>query len=548
MWLTALLLLLLPPAVTPAGATEHTVGVAPGDEKTVAIRTTELGERHDLIVRNDAHPDSHDFVTGKDPGEEIVGSSDTALWERTNDTVHTKNYTVIGTQPGQNLWLEVRVSFVPKAAGGGGGAPPPDATVLVPGAFLVSLTFTSGEGIDDDHHPVYRDPVPNEPDEPYPVPHWHRDRDAGDQSPVCYRSGVNIVVDGEWELLPATAWPNGEYVVTGYRVVNQLPGPKLVEAAGTAAGGTLTISGAVFEDPLPDTVDYEEAMEIHWTISAPEAAQGTDQVDAGRSANELYVLLNAPIESQGRSLWHSLVHLACAYSKGQDDPLDVFEGIWSRFDIDENHSGISNRKGLPIAYYSDWLVEHYETRDLLAHRDGQCGAFARLLLECLRVHGIAEGEFVVVESPLAEFILIEKWKYDETGSGGDPLYTHVNTHLHIDIDPPLFGIYNDSTYLWLSSEVTSEDGWPGQSKANPLSIFENHQFIKFNQNYYDPSYGTSYDSILEFQQTMVAGFFGLADQQQLDLANNYWYWLRKVRPPHPTQLQLTETVLPYPFE
>lgn len=424
---------------------------------------------------------------------------------------------------------------MPKTGGGGGGAPPPDATIRVPGAFLVSLTFSGGAL--GEFHPVYRDPYmapnPVDPalppvmvdDELYPEPHWRRDRiAAGDpQSPICYvRSGhagnVHMVVSGEWELVPAEAWPDLQYEVTGYTVVNGLPGAVLVQGTADRVGGTLTLPATAFIDPLADTVDYDEDLRIHWMISRPAGAQGAQQIDAGRSGHQRYVLLGEPLPSLlpaptwHRRLWHSLVHLACAHAEGENDLEGVLEKIWGKFEGTQ----VARHDGTALSYYLNWRNGSTGTAALLAHGDSECSGFATLLLHSLRVHGLADGEYFHFRSRFSawgEGFMVNHWDFSAPGTSAwefpdipnFPEGSHMNTFSL----PP--GLTDDSAFLWTGTEVPDQPGIAGQNSANPASAFGNHQIVRIHiggdNRYYDPSYGTEFNRLRDIQQEAIAGFF-----------------------------------------
>jgi len=68
-------------------------------------------------------------------------------------------------------------------------------------------------------------------------------------------------------------------------------------------------------------------------------------------------------------------------------------------------------------------------------------------------------------------------------------------------------------YNFLFQSVNEVSGVQGQGTENPFSDFDSHTFIellnpKFNNPpFYDPSYGLTYNSIEDFENSAVEGFY-----------------------------------------
>ena len=55
------------------------------------------------------------------------------------------------------------------------------------------------------------------------------------------------------------------------------------------------------------------------------------------------------------------------------------------------------------------------------------------------------------------------------------------------------------------SDITDLEGIDGQGvTTNPKSIFNNHQFVRINNTLMDPSYGVSYSSIQDVENSLSA--------------------------------------------
>ena len=91
---------------------------------------------------------------------------------------------------------------------------------------------------------------------------------------------------------------------------------------------------------------------------------------------------------------------------------------------------------------------------------------------------------------------------------GDPTYPWQNSS-RFPGNPDVFmakvgGVW---TYVWGDIvDVSDADGVPGQNTTNPLSIFSVHALMKINGSYYDPSYGTKFTNLQQWEDQSVAGF------------------------------------------
>lgn len=75
-------------------------------------------------------------------------------------------------------------------------------------------------------------------------------------------------------------------------------------------------------------------------------------------------------------------------------------------------------------------------------------------------------------------------------------------------------------YNWGSSEeVTYTSGTPGQNVNKPASFFNNHQIIRYNDVYYDPSYGIQHNSIQSIDNSL-SGFFKKASNTSVFFQKN----------------------------
>jgi hypothetical protein len=69
--------------------------------------------------------------------------------------------------------------------------------------------------------------------------------------------------------------------------------------------------------------------------------------------------------------------------------------------------------------------------------------------------------------------------------------------------------FRQISYNFPHAEVTDDNGVPGQSNANPASLFNNHQVVVSGECY-DPSYGIKRASLADIDRDAIAGFYKLA--------------------------------------
>lgn len=131
----------------------------------------------------------------------------------------------------------------------------------------------------------------------------------------------------------------------------------------------------------------------------------------------------------------------------------------------------------------------------------------RFLNETLNIHGIASEMTIMIPDRLkmsenAGF-LVKTWSFSKPGRSGNSSFPYFN-QLSFD------GNYVSNThYLWGTTvDVQYSAGTPGQNNAKPASLFNNHQFlsIPISGKYYDPSYGITYFTSQDMDNTL-SGYY-----------------------------------------
>ncbi len=168
------------------------------------------------------------------------------------------------------------------------------------------------------------------------------------------------------------------------------------------------------------------------------------------------------------------------------------------------------------------------TTNNVSYADGQCGAFANLFIDVLKMQGIHNQNNYVRYLPLDPIssdneFLVKEWSIPSdiglSSQHGGENYTHRNAlRAGFNSSTNQFFIFyqkpNDQAFAWVVEEVIDEPGIEGIGISyNPKSFFENHQIarIKLSENpdvykYYDPSYGKSFDSLQDIEDEVIVGY------------------------------------------
>jgi len=386
-------------------------------------------------------------------------------------------------------------------------------TLTVINAALKEVSFTGGR---------YRKVYSDDGSLGYSDPHWQDNsnpldgdaQDAGDRRyPVAYirslegtpsvmRMGAKIKVE-----------PAGAFAL-GAKIRGEGPGEIDFQNDATLDGNELTMQNTDAAVPLADTVDVFDPLRIEWSVSRD---GGQTWCPAGASENPVYVTLGDPVSAGlgGSNRRHTLFRNSCRDAQGATTQEQVLAGVWSDFADRVVMRAEPDANGDPVqlTYYANWFCGNITTNALLSSGDGQCGAWASFMLDMLRAHGIDYAdEYVLFRYSNSDFpnpanrgFLVKDWNFALGGGiSGHAQLTYLNLP-PAGADWP--GIVN-STYVWrFPPEVTDATGVPGQGTVNPASFFSNHQVVRINGVYYDPSYGNTYNTLAEIDDQAIAGHF-----------------------------------------
>src|SRR5690606_11264741 len=191
----------------------------------------------------------------------------------------------------------------------------------------------------------------------------------------------------------------------------------------------------------------------------------------GQTSHEVYVTLDDP--DKATLMAESVFQIGCSSAAGTSDALGACIRVFSEFgDLDVRTAPGGNRMG----YYTDGENDSTQvTRAsglLLSPYNGQCGAWAELLLHCFWLHGlnpsIVEVNVDTDELPphcgvfdAAPWMLIKNYIFGGSATSGCAGWPY-----RIDI-PAL----SPDPWLATTTECTPWLGVPGQGSLNPRSAF-----------------------------------------------------------------------------
>jgi hypothetical protein len=317
----------------------------------------------------------------------------------------------------------------------------------------------------------------------YPKDQW---QEGLPPAPVCYKGGDMMQLSAEFMLDGSlTDEIKVQLKGTGTNGFNIDPDEAIVFGSGEYVN--LLPSNVV--KAFGHRVDFFDPFEMTWEISFDD---GASWCAAGKSANPLYCTWKAPVDVEA---FHTVVHLSCKNAKGQADEDAIFSSIWSEF-ADRN---VSTIQGKQLTYYQDWDASSTTTGYLLANGDGESSAWTEFFLDMLKIQGIQHQDWYVVATNIRNKsyggIFIKNVTF--ATHGDSPTYLYVN--IKVDGEDVVRG----NSFNWRYAQVNDAAGIPGQGTANPLSFFQNHQFLRFNGKYYDPSYGLEAATLNEVEDNII---------------------------------------------
>jgi len=357
--------------------------------------------------------------------------------------------------------------------------------VIVCKAELVELTFSGTK-----YHTVKSDDGTTD----YSGPHWldpNHDGNAGDghNYPICFTRNDKMVVSGKWNIEPSS--PGVSFIIKG-------DGPGNLDFTNTSlsvSGTNGTISNVECMNAFTNEVDFFDPMTMIWKCSVD---SGQNWVNAGTSTNRCYVTLGDPLTD----IYYTLVHLGCKNADGQSTTNATADAIYNEF-TDRDVSRVSDSK--QMTYWCNDQMGGRETAEILQRSDanGNCESWSALFRDFLKVQGITADRIMAMPvSSTDGSILVKNWQFNDPPSG-------TGTYSYV-----------------IGTDAIDLNGVPGQGNPNPPGGFNGHWITLFDNQYYDPSYGsakvTGTDKDKAYEDGALAGYgnIGVTAARKNDTSTN----------------------------
>ncbi len=374
---------------------------------------------------------------------------------------------------------------------------------------VYSVAF-SGDGFS----PVAPDPTPEGGSgyslRPIDAQHWlDQDFDgANDLSqrnvPISYVVGSSYRIDVSIDLRGQRA--ADEMYIRGLRKDGTEAVPATIavldEHGRVAAGVTAAMA-------FPDTIIVDDDFEHRWQLSLDGKQTW---IDVGSTTQQLYTTRVKPSQLV---VFHSVIDISSRSAQGESGEEESFTKIWEEF---EDRMVYRVGSETPMTYYGDWEAAGSDFRQLLAHGDGQCGAWAGLLVNTMMVNGVWNDSSQVkvlvpdvripsdiytptLRNSVYDVFLVKEWRQDDR-------YFTPQWHVNLLGSP----IVNHGKYNFGHTELHDEVGIAGQGpKKNndPRSIFDRHIVVERNGIIYDPSYGEEFPGGM--QQWATESLYGMGE-------------------------------------
>lgn len=336
---------------------------------------------------------------------------------------------------------------------------------------------------------------------------------------------------------------------------------------------------------MKPTISYFDPFELKWQFATSENA--TQWVDMGTSKNRLYVTHGKPrgglglggiLISETRPL-NTTLYKSCENAKGLSDPDAIAAAIYAKFQT-RGVRKIDSEEVL--TYWGNWAdgqstcASAFLT-DININGNATCGTWAFFFNDMLKMQGLEsrckevswanpiideykvneataqqiknycndrfgsvqgyQGAYVSSTSSIYEyrgaFLFVKKWLFDNIYT--DPI-TPTDERLYLNTPPDA----TEQPYVIPNQPFTESDieGIPAQGTLNPRSAFLGHALVVYNNQYYDPSYGTPVKSSLEsWEAASIAGYGTFVTLGFNGTGANYIYIIEY----NSSNIQLTET-------
>jgi hypothetical protein len=404
------------------------------------------------------------------------------------------------------------LSAILSLVGGPSISAQPGSTTFKYPITLENVDYLAPSGFPDYKLTISKDYGPNT-DTPNPIFSDLAWKTPDMKTPVAFISGKAIRAVAQFNLNGCTkeVWAKGD-------------GPGSYDPPVQKLNNTGKYNPVALPAIFPaNIVDFYDPFEVTWYIS--DSPNGPWK-KVGKSENPLYVTYTPPIlPAVGIEFFHSVLYYGYKYAKGQTDPDLIVNNMYSAF----ASKTVPRRDDPTVGAMTYWAWPDppgqganfcfFTTKNLLMFENSRCGAWAYFFDDMIRAQGIS-GSVIseVTYNPGSGFVA--NLSSDITSFFGpaaanlafapsiEPCFFvnsyNVNSHKFytwnmeynpiVDVTVPGLGMIPVSNGPVIIGSNTMnfgpKSGIGGQGNTDPQSTFPNHALVKYNNKYYDPSYGS----------------------------------------------------------
>lgn len=374
----------------------------------------------------------------------------------------------------------------------------------------------------------------------YDAPHWQDGNDDGDANdpgerkyPIAYVRNTPPTIAGKIAVKPS-----GLTAVSGFSAKIKVTGPGNIEIDETAATiGTdeIELLATPSTGNFVNEIDYLNPMTLSWEVEVNDKGRWCE---AGDTGHRTYVTLAEPATTMRQE---TLFDIGCRNADGETVPDTAFDGIWNEFS-DRIVSRVdpiaetATRDQTGMIYWKPSGNGCVTVPQLLIDGDASCGTWAEFLTEVVKAIGVNTAVVSTVDAPLpanyanavaayktyANFTGNVYW-HSYNGANGSNVTANLNAGDRVlafqtnnGVNEGVFFVkqlnLGNSQILAIPANNSGFPNSSSQAQGNPnaRAWFGNHAIVKYNNKYFDPSYGgTSKANSVDWEDHAIQYYGGI---------------------------------------
>ncbi len=378
-------------------------------------------------------------------------------------------------------------------------------------------------------------------------PQWTHISEVFNSDPICYVRNSSV------KIKTIINEPNQEFRPMFVKI--KIGEQEYIQPLTLQADGSVTNENFLEIESFP-SVDYKEEFIIKWYTSI----DGEEWLFNIATVHKVFIIFDDPILAPTEvidGLMQEILYFSCREAREVNTKQDVIDQVWVKFEaknlwIADFKETTNNGQ---LTYYSNpfpnasnkWSILNSIPAQGNQYLDGECRAFADIFESALRYHGVSASDAYLASNITDEGFLVNNWDFLSNSRPLTERYPYVNAAFSIErqgynasstigeeLEPVIFhqpDIRRENfLYEWneslTSTNVIDSNGSPAQGTLNPYSDFSNHRIVKVGGKYFDSSYGKKYDSLKNWEENSISGFF-IETQFEIDGEIFFYLYIRK---------------------